>query len=197
MSQGLAPAPRPSHMANGHVPPPQIAVGDLQARRRLAATAAAALRGRLARRGINLALSGVDGSGKSSLAAALADALQGAGMAVEVMHRYRWLDNLVTTPCRLVANRLVGRRVVVYDRCYLDNVAKFFPAGPKGLAWTRRAARLWRALTTCFDRVFYLHAPYEEVTRRGREMTRQEFDRLEGSYRLLAAEGWLVPVASD
>jgi len=157
----------------------------------------AALRGCLRRRGISLALSGVDGSGKTFLARALRGTLAPASIPIRIEHRFRWSDNLLAIPALILWNRFFGRRLLVFNRCWVDNLAKLFPVTPRGHRWLRRVARCWAALSPAFDRVLLLEVSYDEVRRRGRRLDREEYARLERNYAVLTAEARLYPVDSN
>lgn len=81
------------------------------------------LRSRLSKRGLAISISGIDGSGKTTLARDLVRMLNASGIRARYLHLYQWYWNMFRTPLLLLYNRYLGRRVLVLDRSIYDNIA--------------------------------------------------------------------------
>jgi thymidylate kinase len=139
----------------------------------------------------------MDGTGKSTLAVALARTLDRAGIATTVEHRFRWFDGVMGTPWRVVRNRFVDRQAIIFNRCFVDNLARLYAGTAKGQRALRASNALWKTLSPRFDVILCLQVPFEEVQRRGRLIGEAEYIRLSTNYRALADMKYLVPIASD
>jgi SAM-dependent methyltransferase len=85
--------------------------------------------------------------------------------------------------------------VVIYDRCYLDNVATLSLRGVP--PWLLRAlAAVWRSATFGLDRVICLEATPDELYRRRPETPRRQLERLRAAYSGLGSR-WVAPLRSD
>lgn len=161
------------------------------------------LRSRLRKRGVNIYVSGIDGSGKTTLAQALAELLRTSATPARHLHIYQWYLSVLWTPLVLLHNRYIGRKVLLFDRGIYDNVA-VLAARPGCPAWLVRAAigmaiaaypkadyhfYLVTTLTetaqrrpdTCAKRFAALGRVYEEIGRRARCITLRSDTRLLGA----------------
>src|SRR6185295_18654246 len=84
----------------------------------------------LSARGMNIALSGIDGCGKSTLSHQLDVVLTAARVPARGLHIFDWYRNLLVMPTQMLGNRWHGRHVAVFDRTIHDNIAKFFTGRP-------------------------------------------------------------------
>lgn len=121
------------------------------------------LRSRLCKRGIAVYASGIDGSGKTTLARTLVETLEASGIRARHLHIYQWYLNIAWTPFLLLYNRHVGRQVLVFDRGIYDNVS-VLAVRHRCPQWLSRAAlSAVLALYPKFDYCFYLVAPFSEI----------------------------------
>src|SRR5687767_4023014 len=97
-----------------------------------------ALRARLRQRGVAICLSGIDGSGKTTLARQLVGTLAQAGLPVRHLHVYHWYLNLFAMPALLLYNRHLGREILVLDRSFFDNIA-VLSLSPRCPLWLPRS----------------------------------------------------------
>lgn len=81
------------------------------------------LSSRLHKRGIAICLSGIDGSGKTTLARELVQVLEASGVPVRYLHLHQWYLNVSVTPALLLYNKYFGCKVLVFDRSIYDNIA--------------------------------------------------------------------------
>ena len=139
----------------------------------------------LSRRGVSICITGIDGCGKTTLSTQLASAMSAAVISVRRLHIYRWHQNVFITPLVLIYNRLVGRRVLIFDRSIYDNLAVAGVASP----WLRsHLASLFWLLRYCypaFDLRYYLHVPYDETVRRRPDTAPSRFRLLDQCYGLM------------
>lgn len=144
--------------------------------------AAELLRSRLAKKGLVICLSGIDGSGKTTVARQLVEVLDASGVPVCHLHLYQWYVNVLVTPVRLLYNRYIGRKVLVFDRSIYDNiaVASIKQHCPQGL--TRAALEVVLTCYPKFDYRFYLVAEWAETLRRRPDMDKEWFVLLSGTY---------------
>lgn len=124
------------------------------------------LRSRLRKRGIAIYLSGIDGSGKTSLARTLVETLEASGIRARHLHIYQWYLSVALAPVLLLYNRHIGREVLVFDRGIYDNIS---------ILAVRRHCPIWLshavlggvyALYPKFDYCFYLVAAFPEIVLR-------------------------------
>jgi hypothetical protein len=144
--------------------------------------AAGFLRSRLDKRGLAICLSGIDGSGKTTLARELVQALEAANVPVRHLHLYQWHVNVLVTPIRLFYNRYFGRKLLVFDRSIYDNFA---------VASIRRRCPRWFSLAALavvlacypkFDYRFYLVVGFKETRLRRPDMDNERFVLLSKTY---------------
>jgi thymidylate kinase len=149
------------------------------------------------RKGVAISISGIDGSGKSSLAQVLVQMLQRSTVSVRYMHVYRWYANILTTPVVILYNRYVSRRVLVLDRCIYDNIG--VAAARQGVPnrLFRAALRVVLACYPEFDHRFYLVVPFAETLRRRPDTREKEFMTLTAVYENIAARAGYVRLQSD
>ena len=155
------------------------------------------LASRLDKRGLAICLSGIDGSGKTTLARQLVLILNGSGVPVRHLHVYQWHVNVFVTPLRLLYNRYVGRKVLVFDRSIYDNVA---------VASIRRTCPRWLsqsalgAVLACypkFDYRFYLSVAFTEALVRRPGMDEERFAVLSKAYDEIAGRAHYTRLPSD
>ena len=143
----------------------------------------AGLRRILARQGICIALAGIDGAGKTTLAVQLVTLLRAAGLEAERIQIYKWHPNLWHTPWVILANRYRRRRVLIFDRTVYDNVGRMILRLPRLRRWFARVAGLLRHCYPRFDGRIYLHATWEQIRVRRSKTERGWFVRLSNAYR--------------
>ena len=159
--------------------------------------AAEALRARLREHGVAICLSGIDGSGKTTLAQQLVEGLVAAGLRVRHLHVYRWYLNLLAIPLVLLYNRHVGRKVLVLDRSFFDNIA-VLTVSPRCPRWLPRSfLRLALAAYPRFDYRFYLVADFGETLRRRPDTREQRYAELTSVYDDITARAGHVRLRSD
>ena len=147
----------------------------------------------LSRRGLSICITGIDGCGKTTLSTQLASAMLDAGIPVRRLHIYRWYQNFFVTPMVIIYNRLIGRRVLIFDRTIYDNLIVAGVASP----WLRPHLagffRMLRFFYPAFDLRYYLHVPYDETVRRRPDTIRKRFRLLENGYGvMLESSRWHV-----
>jgi len=173
------------------------------------------------RRGLLVALEGVDGSGKSTLLRALAAALRRRGWSVgtvrepsdprlgrlaqEASVRDAWTGAVYFTVDRHLAEpgvrrELARRQIVLTDRSFFSTLA--YQGSALSPADRRRLERLQLEATVAPDRVLLLDLPPAEAVRRlaGRSSNRsplerrRTLERVARAYRTLARRwtGWTV-----
>lgn len=145
------------------------------------------LRKRLSQRGVGICVSGIDGSGKTTLARNLIEMLNRAGLPARRMHLYKWYVNILVTPIVLFYNRYFGRRILVLDRGIYDNAA---------VMAVRFSCPLWlsdvitAAMRMFYPRVdysFYLVAGFSETLKRRPETREGQFALLSATYERMMA----------
>jgi hypothetical protein len=141
-----------------------------------------ALRPVLRKRGVAICLSGIDGSGKTTLAQQLVGSLTRAGVPARHLHVYQWYLNLLAMPLLLLYNRYIGRKVLVLDRSYFDNVAvlALWPGCPEWLP--HGVLRVMLTAYPRFDYCFHLVADLDETVRRRPETHAHRFAVLSSAY---------------
>jgi len=158
--------------------------------------AADRLRPILRKRGLAICISGIDGSGKTTLARQLVDGLDAAGLPSRYLHLYQWYVNLFATPVLLLYNRHVGRKVLLFDRSIFDNIAVAAASRrcPRWLTYGALASA--RALYPRFDHRFYLVTDFSETLRRRPDTREQRFAELTLIYEWIAATAGHVQLHS-
>lgn len=161
-------------MGNGSVYAPID--GDLLAR------TVGLLERRLAQRGLSIWISGIDGTGKSTLARALTGMLRAEGVDARCLHWYQWYINLVRTPPVLLHNRYRARRVLIFDRTITDNLAVLIGKRER-LRWLLRpllgAVRRFYPEPDC---ELYLFAGFNEIARRRPDTEERRFLAITDAY---------------
>jgi hypothetical protein len=148
-------------------------------------------------RGLAICISGIDGSGKTTLARQLLGELGAARVPARYVHVYQWYLNLIAMPLRLLYNRYVGREVLVLDRTIFDNIA-LVAASRRCPRWLARSVlAIVLALYPRFDYRFYLVADYPETLRRRPDTGEQRFAELAAGYDWVTASTGHTRLASD
>jgi len=159
--------------------------------------AATRLRDRLQKRGIAIAVSGIDGSGKTTICKQLLDALTASGLPVTHVHIYRWHRNLLYTPWLLLHNRWRARRVLLFDRTIFDNVAVAVAERRLPRRWLPAAVRVLCAFYPSFDYRFFLTAPFEEIAVRRPGTTAARYSSMLELYRYIFSAVGFTELRSD
>lgn len=124
------------------------------------------LRSQSSKHGIAIYVSGIDGSGKTTLAKALVQTLESSGVQARHLHVYQWYLSIVLTPALLLYNRHIGREVLVFDRGIYDNIS-VLAVRPRCPEWFSRVAlSVALVLYPKFDYCFYLVATFSEIIQR-------------------------------
>jgi thymidylate kinase len=156
-----------------------------------------ALRSRLRKRGVAICLSGIDGSGKTTLAQQLVGAMAHGGLPARHLHVYQWYLNALAMPLVLLYNRHIGRKVLVLDRSVFDNIA-VLALSPRCPRWLPRTVlKLALALYPKFDYCFYLVADFNETLRRRPDTREQAHAELTSAYERITAHAGHVRLRSD
>jgi predicted glycoside hydrolase/deacetylase ChbG (UPF0249 family)/predicted RNA methylase len=146
---------------------------------------------------ICVALSGLDGCGKTTLAGQLAEALRSVGIPVERSHRFRWYVNLFVMPWIIARHRRRGRGVYILDRCLYDNLAGLLARVPP-FALFGRVLSTWLArIHPSLDVRLRLTASWEHTAERRPGTTRAEYERFEAAYRAVTGAAGFADVSSD
>lgn len=155
------------------------------------------LRARLCVRGVAICLSGIDGSGKTTLAQALVETFEASGVRARHLHVYQWHLNIVLTPALLLYNRYVGRRVLVLDRGIYDNISVLAARGrcPKWFAFA--APGVVAMLYPKFDYCFYLFTTFPEIHLRRPDTCERRFAALSKIYDGVAQRLQCMRLQSD
>jgi hypothetical protein len=152
---------------------------------------------RLRKRGLAISVSGIDGSGKTTLARDVVQILQTAGIPARYMHLYQWYVNVFLTPLLLLYNRYLGREVLVFDRSVYDNaaVALFKFGSPPALV----RVVLWSvsAIYPKFDYRIYLVASLEETQVRRPGTCEKRYKLLSKVYDEIARRARYMRLRSD
>jgi thymidylate kinase len=155
------------------------------------------LQSTLAKKGVAISISGIDGCGKTTLAQDLVQALDASNVPVRSLHLYQWYINIVATPLLLLYNRYFGHKVLVLDRCIYDNIAV-------ATIQRRYPSRLLRAILivafACypkFDYRFYLVTSFTETRRRRPDTRKKKFEALTGIYEQIALGARYMHLRSD
>jgi predicted glycoside hydrolase/deacetylase ChbG (UPF0249 family)/SAM-dependent methyltransferase len=153
-------------------------------------------RARLDQRGFTISLSGLDGSGKTTMARELAAALRDAGIAVRTHHVYRLLSNLLWTP-RVIRRAHRESGVQIFDRGIHDNIAHLLahhPHWPNVMKrWLIRFAQRYPA---CDLRVL-MHTDAIRTRARRPEVSTETHARFDRAYRRIATVADLEIIESD
>jgi hypothetical protein len=155
------------------------------------------LRSRLRKRGIAIYVSGIDGSGKTTLAQTLVETLEASGMEARHLHVYQWYLNIVWTPILLLHNRYVGRKILVLDRGIYDNFSVLVARHPFLERISRSAMSAMVALYPRFDYLFYLFAAFPEIIRRRPDTCETRYTTLSRIYDAVASRARCVRLHSD
>jgi len=152
---------------------------------------------RLHKRGLAICLSGIDGSGKTTLAQELVQVLGVSGVPARHLHLHQWYLNVSITPVLLIYNRYFGRKVLVFDRTIYDNiaVASLRPRWPWWLSLL--TLRFVLACYPRFDHRFYLAVTLAETNSRRPGTDIERFRLLSGFYGKIVHRAKYVQVMSD
>lgn len=155
------------------------------------------LRSRLRKRGVAIYISGIDGSGKTTLAQTLVEMLEASGLRAYHLHVYQWYWNVVLTPVLLLYNRYVGRKVLVLDRGIYDNIAVMAVKRHCPDWLSRVALSVVRVLYPRFDYRFYLVAAFPETVLRRPDTREARFVALGQVYDRVARRLQSMRLQSD
>jgi thymidylate kinase len=163
----------------------------------LVSAAAEALHAKLRKRGLAVCLSGIDGSGKTTLARNLVRVLKASGVPVRHLHLHQWYVNVFVTPVLLLHNRYFARRLLVFDRTIYDNiaVASIRRRCPRWLSRLSLAAAL--ACYTTFDDRFYLVVEMSDALARRPDTDRDRFMSLSKIYEEVISRARDIRLRSD
>jgi adenylate kinase family enzyme len=152
---------------------------------------------RLRKRGLAISISGIDGSGKTTLARDVVQILQRSGIRARYLHWYQWYVNALSTPLLLLYNRYLGREVLVFDRSVYDNaaVALFKLGSPPTLV--RVVLSSLSAIYPKFDYRIYLVASLEETQVRRPGTYEKRYKRLSRIFDEIARRARYVRLQSD
>lgn len=137
---------------------------------------------RLSTKGVAICLSGIDGSGKTTLARSLVEALKGEGVPTRRLHYYQWYVNIIITPIVILYNRLFGRKVLVLDRGIYDNLAVMTLKFRCPRLLSDVLARLMRVVYPKVDYSFYLVASFNDTLERRSDTRQSRFTLLTENY---------------
>lgn len=155
------------------------------------------LRSRLRRRGLAISISGIDGSGKTTLAKALVRALGASGVPVRYLHVHQWYRNVLTIPMLLIFNRYFARKALLFDRSIYDNIA-VMSVGRRCPQWfSRLTLTAIRGCYPRFDYRLYLVVSFEEARLRRPETRKARFAALNRIYEEIACRALYVRLRSD
>lgn len=155
------------------------------------------LRSRLRRRGLAISISGIDGSGKTTLAKNLVRALDASDVPVRYLHVHQWYLNVLTIPMLLLFNRYFARKTLVFDRSIYDNIAVMSVRRrcPPWLSWVMLAAV--RGCYPRFDYRFYLVVSFDEARVRRPDTRKVRFSILSRVYDEIALRVQYIRLPSD
>jgi thymidylate kinase len=156
-----------------------------------------ALRSRLCKRGIAVCISGINGSGKTSLARHLVGAMETADIPARHLHLYQWYANIIVTPLLLFHNRYLGRRVLVCDRTIYDNLAVAASRHRLPSWLSRIALHIVLACYPTFDHRFYLATNLSEVLSRRPGTDKKWFLVLSCAYNEISSRAGYTRLQSD
>lgn len=148
-------------------------------------------------RGVAISISGIDGSGKTTLAHELTRVLAGLDVPVRYLHVYQWHRNLLTTPVIIVVNRFFGRRVLVFDRTIYDNIAVLAIRRYCPHIFVMGILRLASRWYPRFDLRFYLHTTFPETCRRRPDTDACRYEMLRHIYDVISKRVSAVRLESD
>jgi hypothetical protein len=155
------------------------------------------LRSRLCKRGIAIYVSGIDGSGKTSLARTLVETLKASGMRAHHLHVYQWYLNIVWIPVLLLYNRYMGREILIFDRGIYDNISVLVVSHPFIGRLSRLALGLVITLYPSFDYRFYLVATFPEIVLRRPGSCEKRYKALSSIYDAIVLRARFSRLQSD
>jgi thymidylate kinase len=164
-----------------------------------------------------IAICGMDGTGKTTLAQTLTDDLCSQGKRASMFHgheyavsstsfgltrntliRYRWFfkfllpmayaDNLYTYYSRYLPKS--QGRILVLDRYFYDKLARMISFGICG----QILARIYARLIPKPDKLFFLDLPGEIARKRNQEYTVEQFEKFRRAYLFIAEELGYEPI---
>jgi thymidylate kinase len=156
-----------------------------------------ALRAKLRKEGLAVCLSGIDGSGKTTLAGKLSRVLKASGVPVRHLHLHQWYVNVFVTPVLLLRNRYFTRELLVFDRTIYDNIAvvSMRKHCPRWLS--RIALAVVLACYTTFDYRFYLVVEFADALARRPDTERDRFMSLSKIYEEVTSKARYIRLRSD
>jgi thymidylate kinase len=164
---------------------------------KLVPAAAQALRARLRKQGLAVCLSGIDGSGKTTLARNLVRVLKASGVPVQHLHLHQWYVNLFVTPFLLIHNRYFARKLLVFDRTIYDNIAVAAVRRHCPRRLSRLALAVVLACYTTFDYRFYLVVGFSDALARRPDTDRDRFTSLSMIYEEVISKACYSRLPSD
>lgn len=155
------------------------------------------LRSRRRVHGINIYISGIDGSGKTTLAQTLVELLTASALPTQRLHIYQWYLSVLWTPILLLHNRYIGHKVLLLDRSIYDNVAvlatrSWFPAWLARVTICIAAAAYPKA-----DYHFYLFTTLSKTVQRRPETCAKRFAALSKTYEEIGLRVQCMALPSD
>ncbi len=129
--------------------------------------------------GMNVAIIGVDGAGKSTLVASLAKSLDEAGIPNETFHSFRKFENAFIVPFRCARNSFQRKAVHIYDRSIFDNISKWIQASRRRKtpiidAFLQLLLKIVNLFYYHFSYIIHLTAPIPAILDRRPEITPTE-----------------------
>lgn len=137
------------------------------------------------RRGIAIFVSGLDGSGKTTLALELCRRFREAGIDAEHCHIHAWYKHIVITPMLLLSNRVFGRKVLVFDRTIYDNLAVRYVANPRLRRVLKAAVRITTVVQPKPNIAICLFASFSQTLQRRPESSERAFKSFDYIYRYI------------
>jgi thymidylate kinase len=156
-----------------------------------------AWKARLRKRGLAISISGIDGSGKTTLARDVVRILEKSGVRARYLHLYQWYLNALSTPLLLLYNRYFGREVLVFDRSVYDNAAVALFRFDFPPAVVRAVLSSVSAIYPKFDYRIYLVTSLEETRIRRPGTCEKRFELLSKIYDEIARRVKYVRLQSD
>lgn len=145
-------------------------------------------KGQFHRGGIVITISGVDGSGKTTLVAQLAERFQKAGWTVQPFHVHSWLLNITVMPFRMWRAKSAGT-VSILDRSVYDNIAVLLSKRHIPLWLARRMIQTANLLYQSIDLKIVLTASPDELMARRPEESKELLLRKRAVYEVIAKQG--------
>lgn len=151
----------------------------------------------VSRNGVSVCLSGIDGSGKTTLAEQLVSVLASLGVPTKRLHFYRWYKALFFLPVIITYNKYFGRRGLILDRNIYDNVAVLFSRHPRLSRFLTPLVWVLRTVLPPCDHSIYIRITLEEALSRRPNLAPLTYEAMSKAYEVIVPIVDYKPVSSN